>query len=166
MATLLDLATGSNSPLIRYDPQFERGQQEFRCFFASQRLQAWMAQTLPNMTSALGLELSPQEQVFSLLGIFCSDEPLTIDQHFKPLHCRGQGVWELRTPDIRIFGWFPHRDHFVGVEADDATFIKQHDLYSGYIGAVVRLRDNLDLDEPKFITSTEPKDVVSNYNFT
>lgn len=166
MATLLDLAQGSPPPLVRYDPQFERSQQEFRCLFASQRLQAWIAQTLPGMASRLGLELSPQEQVVALLDLFCSDDPLTIDQHFKPLHCRGQGVWELRTPDIRIFGWFPQKDHFVGVEANDATFIKQHDLYTGYIRQVVRFRDNLNLDEPKFISNTEPKDVVSNYNFS
>jgi hypothetical protein len=166
MATLLDLTRGASPPLVRYDPQFERGAQEFRCFVASQHLQAWMAQSLPGMTSGLGLELSPQEQVFALLSLFCSDDPLTIDRHFKPLHCRGQGVWELRTPDVRIFGWFPQKDHFVGVEGNDATFIKQHDLYPGYIGAVTRFRDTLDLDEPKFITSTEPRDVVSNYNYT
>jgi hypothetical protein len=65
-----------------------------------------------------------------------------------------------------VFGWFPIKDHFVGVAANDATYIKQHQLYAGYIGEVVRFRDQLNLDAPKFIRSEEAKDVVSNYNFS
>lgn len=75
-------------------------------------------------------------------------------------------MWELRTPDIRVFGWFPLLDHFIGVVANDATYIKKYRLYEGYIGEVVRYRDHLDLDNPKFIQSERPQDVVSNYGQT
>ena len=77
----------------------------------------------------------------------------------------GREYRELRTPDLRIFGWFALKDHFVGVVANDATYVKEHDLYQGYIGEVVRFRDGLQLDDPKFIPGEEAKDVVSRYNF-
>jgi hypothetical protein len=132
----------------------------------SPKLRAWIERDLATMRSNLGLQLAPLEQLFAFVQIFCADEPLTYGDHFKPLYCRGQGDWELRTDDLRVFGWFPIKDHFVGVVADDATYIKQHRLYAGYIGEVVRFRNQLDLDEPKFIQSEEAKDVVSNYNFS
>jgi hypothetical protein len=165
MATLLDLTRGAAPVLRRLDPVFEDSAQEFRCILCSPKLEAWIAQELPVLVSPLGVELSPLEQFFALAQTFCSDEPLTYGDHFKPLYCRGQGVWELRTSDLRTFGWFPLKDHFVGVVANDATYIKDHDLYPGYIGEVVRFRNQLDLDEPKFIQGEEAKDVVSNYNF-
>jgi hypothetical protein len=163
MATVLDLAQASPSTLFRLDPGFEGADQEFRCIFTNATVKAWIQNELPNLTSPLGLELSPQEQMFALVDIFCSDKELSFGDHFKPLRCRGQGVWELRTEDLRIFGWFPLKDHFVAVAANDATFIKDHKLYEGYIGAVVRFRYQLDLDEPKFIQGDNPDHVVSNY---
>jgi hypothetical protein len=164
MATLLHLCQPVSAALERFDPGFEGGQQEFRCICASPKFAKWVTDDLPPMPSALGLESSPEEQLFDLVQLFCSDDVLTYGDHFKPLHSRDRGVWELRTPDLRIFGWFPIKDHFVAVVANDATFIKEHDLYEGYIGEVVRFRDQLDLDEPKFIQSERPQDVVSNYS--
>jgi hypothetical protein len=165
MATLLDLTRRASPPVHRLDPEFVDGTQEFRCIVCSPRLRTWIEQDLPALKSALGLELSPLEQFFALVQTFCSDEPLTYGEQFKPLYSRGRGVWELRTQDVRVFGWFPIKDHFVGVAGNDATFIKEHDLYEGYIGEVVRFREGLDLDEPKFIPGEEARDVVSNYNF-
>jgi hypothetical protein len=165
MATLLDLTRRAPPTLHRLDPGFDDSTQEFRCIVCSPHLRRWIEQDLPALTSALGLELSPLEQFFALVQTFCSAEPLTYGEQFKPLYSRGQGVWELRTSDVRVFGWFPMRDHFVGVAANDATFIKERSLYKGYIGEVVRFRNGLDLDQPKFIRGEEAKDVVSNYNF-
>jgi len=165
MATLLDLIRRAPPPLHRLDPGFDDGTQEFRSIVCSPRLKAWIDQDLSALKSALGIELSPQEQFFALVQTFCSDEPLTYGEQFKPLYCRGRGVWELKTSDLRVFGWFPMKDHFVGVAGNDATFIKEHSLYQGYIEEVVRFRDALDLDEPKFIPGEEARDVVSNYNF-
>lgn len=166
MATLLDLISGPSAVLEKLDPAFEDGTQELRCILCSPKLRNWIEQDLPGLVSPLGLEQSPLEQLFSLVEIFCSAEPLTYGDHIKPLHCRGQGVWELKTADLRIFGWFPRKNHFIAVVANGADFIKKHDLYTGYIGEVVRFRDKLNLDEPKFIKGEDVKNVVSNYNFS
>ncbi len=164
MATVLDLCAGNVPPLHRVDPGFEGADQEFRCIAVVTALKGWIENDLPNLASALGLQLSPQEQLFALVDIFCSDQELSFGHHFKPLRCRGQGVWELRTDDLRVFGWFPLKDHFIAVAANDATFIKEHRLYEGYIGSVVHFRDHLDLDEPKYIQGENPDHVVSNYS--
>lgn len=166
MATLLDLISGPSPALEKLDPAFEDGTQEFRYILCSPKLKTWIEQDLPGLASALRVELSPLEQLFALVQIFCSDEPLTYGDHIKPLYSRGQGVWELKTADLRIFGWFPLKNHFIAVVANDAGFIKTHDLYAGYIGEVVRFRDKLNLDEPKFIKREDVKNVVSNYNFS
>jgi hypothetical protein len=74
-----------------------------------------------------------------------------------------EGVWELKTADVRLFGWFHQFDCFVGVVIDLKYRVQEYKLYSGYMGEVIRFRDNLDLDEPKFIPGGEPVNVVSNF---
>ena len=48
----------------------------------------------------------------------------------------------------------------------DATFVKEHDLYHGLVGEVVRFRDAINLDEPEFVAGEHPNDVVSNWTFS
>jgi hypothetical protein len=125
----------------------------------------WLANTLPTLESDWGIERTPTQQLDSLVGVFASGEVLCFEQQFKPLGHLGEGVWELKTPDLRVFGWFPQRDCFIADRADLASRIKQHHLYRGYVGEVVRFRNDLDLDEPKFLTGEDPRYVVSNFSF-
>ena len=105
------------------------------------------------------------EQVDGLVDVFCSGDTLTYGEQFKPLTHIKDGVWELKTPDIRIFGWFNRKDCFIGVVADDATRIKTYHLYHGYANVTTaRFRDALDLDEPKYVTGDDPHAVVSNFD--
>jgi hypothetical protein len=43
---------------------------------------------------------------------------------------------------------------FVIAEVNTAFKCKKHDLYPGYRDSVIRRRDALDLNEPKFITGS------------
>ena len=75
------------------------------------------------------------------------------------------GVWELKTDDIRVFGWFPRKDCFVGAVADDATRIKTLKLYYGYANVTTkRFLAALDLDHPKCVLGDNPHAVVSNFD--
>jgi hypothetical protein len=163
MATLIELKEAK--AIIKLDPELDPDFQEDRLIYMSPGLDACIKSELGKLESALGLQLSPEQQFDALVEVFCSGEPLLIGEHFKCLHHIKHAVWELRTPDLRVFGWFPQKDCFVGVFAHDATYIKQHDLYRGYITQTVRFRDLLDLDEPKFIAGDNPHDVVSNANY-
>jgi hypothetical protein len=119
---------------------------------------------LPTIPSDWEIEVAPVGQLDALVEIFASGETLTVGEHFKPLRPHAHGVWELKTTDLRIFGGFPIKDHFIAIIADTAERIKTHDLYAEYIGEVVRFRDALDLNAPKFIPGNNPHDIVSNYN--
>ena len=47
----------------------------------------------------------------------------------------------------------------------DVTFnIKKYNLYAGYAGEVERFRNQLDLNEPKYVVGENPDVVVSNYD--
>jgi hypothetical protein len=163
MATILELE--ARGELHRLQANLRRRQQPERTFFASKGLVKWFAEDLPKAASAWNLETSPLEQVDVLLNIFVSGEVLAFQLRFWPLNPRAEHVWELKTPDARIFGWFVARDCFVGVVANFADAIKAHKLYQGHVGQVARFRDHLKLDEPKSMVGEEPGDVVSNFAF-
>ncbi len=164
MATVLELdAAGS---LFRFDPDLEQGIQELRCIYVSPRLKRWIDNDLPTLESTWKIELSPQEQFQAFFEeVFCPGEPLTYDWHFKPLTHVGDGIWELKTADLRIFGWFSAQDCFIGSAANLTDLVKRHRLYRGYAEEAVRFRDQLDLDPPKFIPGDNPHAVVSNFSY-
>jgi hypothetical protein len=164
MATLVELTR--SGALSRLNPVLDADQQEFRAFYAGARLERWILEILPTLegTSAWS-EISPIEQVDDFLALYASGETLTYGWTFKPLVHLGDGVWEMKTADVRIFGWFAEFDCFVGVVADSTERTKRHNLYHGYAGVVVRFRDSLDLDQPKFIAGDDPHAVVSDFSF-
>jgi hypothetical protein len=164
MATILELEKAG--ALFKYDAVLGRRQQEFRRFYASERLKNWMQKDLLAANSTWGIESRPAEQLDAILNVFISGDVLTFNWDIKPIRPIGAAVWELKTQDLRLFGWFPIFDCFVGVAADLTQNVKDHNLYSGYRNEVVRFRDKLELDEPKFLPGEFPNDVVSNFNYS
>lgn len=146
MATLLDLeATGL---LFKLDAGLEPHEQEWRGIGVSLGLRQWIERVLPTLTPQWESEQSPLEQFDDLAYAFVSGEPLLCLVQFKPLRHVAGGIWELKTPDLRIFGWFNVKDSFIGVVANQTNAIKKHGLYHGHAGEVAAFRDKLDLDEP------------------
>jgi hypothetical protein len=106
MATPIELdRTGALFKLDVLEPAV----QEFRQFYASPDLHRWIVGALRTLASALNLETSPLEQFDDLAGLFCAGERLTYGIQFKPLTHITDGVWELKTQDIRIFGLVPQK---------------------------------------------------------
>ena len=163
MATILHLRHANR--LFKFDPELEPPAQQFRTIDLSPRFVDWAANVLPTLGSIWNIETQPLAQFDDFTANFCSGEPLTFDRQFHPIQHVAQGVWMLKTADLRLFGWFHQLDNFIAVCGDQAEHVKQHDLYYGYAGEVGRFRDGLDLDAPKFLPGGNPDDVVSNYNF-
>jgi hypothetical protein len=164
MATLLDLV--SRGDLFRLDPNLEPDVLDFRCIYTSPKFKKWIEEDLPKLESTWKIEQSPQEQLQAFLEEeFCPAKPLFYDWQFKPLTHIRDGIWELKTADLRMFGWFPQKDHFVGVSADMKDRILLYNLYAPYVRDAADFRDRLDLDEPKFIPGDSPHDVISNFSF-
>lgn len=163
MATILDLV--KIGVLFKYDAVLDPRQQEFRRFYASERLVRWFQGELPSLGSAWNIEVSPAEQLDAFLAVYIAGEVIRFRWDLAPIQPHRNGVWELKTADLRVFGWFYEVDCFVGVVADAAHHVKEHNLYSGYCGEVVSFRDKIDLDEPKFLPGELPNDVVSNFDY-
>ena len=163
MATIANLS-GDGGPLIRLDAGLTPPNQEVRAIYMSARVKRWIEEELPALEPKWVTELSPAEQLFIRVQDFCSGEAIAIGFHLKALRCHGNGIWEIKTDDIRLFGWFPHKDCFVAVHADQKSRLLHFtSMVQSYINDTVKFRSELSLDEPNFVTGEDPYDVVSNY---
>jgi len=111
------------------------------------------------------IEETPAQQLDALTLDFVAGEPLTYRWQFSRLIHHHDGVWYLKTADVRLFGWFPFRDGFIAGAIGLTDLVKRSQLYFGFGSEIVRLRDNLPLDDPKFVGGTDPNAVVSNFTY-
>lgn len=166
MATLLELE--QKGWLWKLTPELSPRELELRTVLVSKVAKNWIANKLPLLESRWKSEIEPAAQLDDLLTLFCTGDRLKHGKQFHVLQPRYQGVWELKTPDLRLFGWFPERDCFVVVCCEEAGQMKartgaQLDLYRKSINQVVGFRQSLPLDDPKFVTGVDPYGVVSNF---
>jgi hypothetical protein len=163
MATLLQLC--DTNQLVRINPVLSPSALEERFIYLLPRAKEWFEKVLPEELPNWNREETPLYQMDGLLEMFCSGKSLAIDHSFKHLFFRdAEGIWELKTADIRIFGWFPEKDRFIASACGLADHVKEHNLYHGFCTQAKRDRDLLDLDPPKFIPGGDPNDVVSNWH--
>jgi hypothetical protein len=163
MATVLELALAQR--LSKLDPGLDPGEREWRWIYGFPQFKARVIDELPSWKSDWDVSESPNQQFDSLADTFCSGATLTFRNQFHILSPAGKGVWELKTADLRLFGWFWKKDGFIATNLFLASYVKQHKLYDGLVGEAVRLRDSLDLTEPKFVPGEDPNVVVSNYDY-
>lgn len=124
-----------------------------RLLYAFPHVVHWLANDLEGLSPDLsGGRQSPLEQVDDLLHAFVSGADLSYYQRAHFMKPWDDGVWELKTPDVRLFGWFHVRDAFVVANADSGERCKAIGLYEGYRTDTIRRRGLLDLDEPKFVS--------------
>lgn len=159
MATIEQLV--AQDQLIRFDPELGWREMEDRFILFLPKAAQWMTQRLPNESSSWNIELSPQEQFDDLAYTFCSGRELVFEHQVAPIFHIEHGIWELKTADLRLFGWFPRRDWFICSGVNTAEEVKRLHLYAGYRDEAVRRRDQLDLNPPKFLPGEDPNVVIS-----
>jgi hypothetical protein len=106
-------------------------------------------------------EATPAEQVDDLFHAYLSGAPLVHMRQFRSIRTEKNAVWELKTPDVRMFGWFLKKDCFVCVFGNWADQVKDHDLYRGYRIAIRRLRRELGVDDTLCVQGVMLGDVLS-----
>lgn len=157
MATLSQLCqTGS---LIRIDEPDELMVPK-RLLYGSPNLVAWLDKNLPTMKTQWQSVWTPEQQVSILLIQYFYGRPLETPRQYRHLRPHDKWIWELKTDDIRIFGWFYKMDVFIGVVAGDATVIKDNGFAAAMIEETKHFRQNLNLNPPKHIEGG-PADVLS-----
>jgi len=108
-------------------------------------------------TGTLQAALTPQEQLGVILGKWISGAPIPYMRWLSDLMPRSCEVWELKTADLRIFGWIYRPRIFIAASLEYADSYKGRSPQRSYEDAkalVIRERDSLDLDHPKFATGT------------
>jgi len=150
MATLEHLVVQGR--LKRYRVELEHPDQPVRYLYAAPAVESWFTDTLASAPCDRGRNLTPSEQVDECLYEFVRGEPLAYGHRCRKLEPIARGVWELKTTDVRIFGWFPKRATFLMVCGEMKVRLPHFKAYQPYVAHVVTFRDHLDLDDPKALT--------------
>lgn len=148
--------------ISRIDVELGIGEQPVRLLYGTPGFIDWLTSLLQGAEPQQRLgDSTPAEQVDELFYAFLSGRPLLYVRQFKVIRAEKNAVWELKTPDTRIFGWFLQKDCFVGVFGDWADRVKDHDLYRGYRIAIRRMRRELGVDDNLCVKGISPSDVIS-----
>lgn len=151
MATAGELV--AQDALIDLSTALEDHQVPQRCMYAFPSFQEWYDDVLPNLLCDIRGDgrVDPLGQVDDLLVRFLTGAPFDVEWKSKGLRPYEKAVWELKTPDVRLFGWFWRPNNFILHRAAEASWVKDNNLYYGHIEETVFQRDKLNLDPPKFI---------------
>lgn len=160
MSTLLSLA--DQGVIERLKIELEPRDQIMRRLYARKEAVDDLRNNIRGALPDWHRELSPAEQVYDIFVQFVAGHRMDWPGDFHVLHRHEDGIWELRPTDVRIFGWFPERDAFLVTNVDMKAKVVSQGLYPYYCREAILYRDNLDLDEPKFLAGVEPRDVISN----
>jgi hypothetical protein len=148
--------------LVRIEIELDPDEVPQRLIYALPRVIDWMSKVLPGLTTDgyFPGAAAPAEQAEALLyEVISGRSPSAM-----PPHCmlpNTEGIWELRTHDLRFFGFFWKRGVFVMTSAETkAKCLQVSGLASGHRNNAVQFRDRLDLDEPKFVPGSDPAHVL------
>lgn len=160
MSTLEELVEAE--AISRIEVEIGLREQPMRLLYGTPGFVGWLREILagaqPN--NRLG-EATPAEQIDQLFYHFLTGSPLIHMRQFRFIRAEKSAVWELKTADTRIFGWFLKKDCFVCVFGNWTDTVKDHDLYRGYRIAIRRLRRELGVDDNLCVQGVNPGDVLS-----
>lgn len=162
MATLIQLEAAN--AIIKLDVGLEGADQPWRELYATPEFIDWLENALPDYTTkVIGGDIEPEEQVYACFYDYVVGKDLDPDVRFKKLHRTPDlHVWELKTVEVRIFGWVPKKDVFICCFGDLKDQIELMGSYGTYMARTEFVRQQINLDEPKSVESRLYDDVLSN----
>lgn len=139
--------------LDKVEVELDADEQPQRLIYAHPRASRWLSQTLPRLETDGHVPgaLRPEDQADTLFYQFIVGFPV-MQMAPNCLRPEDQGIWELRTHDLRFFGWFWIKGVFIISSVEQAGRCKKLWLYPGHRDQARSDREALNLDEPKFIT--------------
>jgi hypothetical protein len=154
MATLDILTSGARPALIKIDVPLARGEMPCRLLYGVPSFVAWLSNDLPSVDPGrLGASETPQEQLDYRFYQWIAGHEIKYNRMFKDLMPAADEVWEMKTVDVRVFGWMDRSCIFIAVFGDYADLYKgprSKNSYSNAISKVKEVRRLIDLDDPKF----------------
>lgn len=160
MATLNELVQAG---LIRpLKVHLRRTEYEDRKIFASDQFLEWLNGPVKLASPFYEDDVAPKMQAAALLKSFITGAPFLGSRLFKKMSPATNDVWEMRSPDLRFFGWFPCQDCYVAVSGDLFGNLKDDvSLYEKHRIECVQFRSELNMTEPKYMVGAKENDVVS-----
>lgn len=166
MATIRELCRLGE--LIPITVPLKRFEHDMRFVYASPECRRWFDKELRNLIAVDSSNLPPRQQFAMLLKDFITGKSFDHPRDFRRLRPVAEDVYELKTPDLRVFGWFPVRDTYIAVTACCLDEVKslnidrpKFDPYLRFIELVINYREKLDMDEPKYTKGAGYYDVIS-----
>ena len=154
MATIYKLL--ADGQLVNITVPLNRRDFQNRWIYALPSFVVWMTDVLPRLqTGRLNASETPEEQLDNILYKWITGKEIRYERMFKDLSPREDEVWEFKTADLRVFGWMVEKRKFVAVLGGYTDLYKPPNRMASYNTAkskVILARNNLDLDEPKFIS--------------
>ena len=136
-----------------------RGQFYERKLHAYPECLKWMREEVPKLVSGRkNSAATPAEQLIERLRQWLSGEEMKKGPMFKEMEFpKDNDVWELKTDDLRIFGWMYRPKHFIAVRCRYADHYKEPTKIRNYaddVRTVIAARDALALDGDKLVKGT------------
>lgn len=131
-----------------------------RWMYMTPRCKKVICEDLPSWTSRWKIAETPTQQFDALMDQYLTGEAMDYGTSIKVLAPTDKHVWEMKTQDLRLFGWFYKKGIFIATALDLADRVKGPNLYNGYRDEAVRVRSEIDLRPPKCIEGGRVSDVV------
>lgn len=149
MATLDELE--KQGALTKVQIRLASPDRERRTLYVLPHVEKWIRNELKELTPFEPTDISPLMQAFALFKMFISGEALAEGTEFRLMRPLESDVYELKSADLRFFGWFYRPGTFIVVAADTMEQVHLVDgLSSAYRNEVIKTRESIDLDPPKY----------------
>ena len=157
MATLAQLEEAGR--ILRHDGGLDDDEQPERILYLAPGLE-WFTEQVLAPIRRRGRNLTPYEQVAQTFYEFVVGNVLPYGHRLHKLDPLASHIWELKTVDVRIFGWFPRRGTFVAVTGAMKDHLTTNASYEPCVTRVRAFRDDLPLDEPKYLTGMRINEIL------
>ncbi len=140
--------------LIPVSLKLRRGQFPERKIYAYPECIEWMREVPRMVTGRLASGFTPQEQLVERVRQWLAGDPMEYGRMFHDMDPRTDDVWEMKTADLRIFGWMYRPQQFIAVRGGYADDYKEPTKTKNYADdrrEVVKAREALPLDGEKFV---------------
>jgi hypothetical protein len=137
--------------LVEHHPTLETWEPIERHVYFAPKFDHWAGTSLRALKRDRGRDLDPREQVEQTLYEYVIGLPMHYDLDYKRLDPQIKHVWELKTEDVRLFGWFARRKHIIIVKGEMKYNLKSRRDYAPHIAETDEFRAGLELDEPKSV---------------
>lgn len=159
MATLGGLVQAG--ALQKVEVPLEPGDNVQRLVFGAPPFVRFCAEQLPTLTTgAIGEDSTPAEQVDSILHAYITGETIHYDRQLKCLQPHSDGIVELKTTDVRIFGFVPQKAMFIALCAASKDNIVAANLYPVFMRECRRMRAELGFQPGECVTGENSDDYI------